>query len=204
MLWAMAHGSGLGPGEGWFHGGQSRYGWDWLAARYDADHNGTVTRKEFGGPPDIFDRLDRNRDGVLTAADFNWSDRSPLARQAEQVNQWFRLIDTSSNGLVSRAEWEAFFKKASKGKRFLTPEDLQEALRPPAKPDAGKKPNDGPSLQVFLYGLLTGELGSFREGPDIGRPAPDFTLKTHDGKQQIRLGQYHGKKPVVLVFGSFT
>ncbi len=33
----------------------------------------------------------------------------------------------------------------------------------------------------------------------IGRPAPDFTLKSHDGRT-IRLRDYRGLRNVVLVF----
>jgi Ca2+-binding EF-hand superfamily protein len=36
---------------------------------YDKDHDGRVTSEEFGGGEVVFRRLDRNRDGVLTAAD---------------------------------------------------------------------------------------------------------------------------------------
>src|SRR5207247_3909940 len=67
MGWALATGGDLEGGVGWFHPGQSRYGWDWLEARYDTDHDGTITREEFKGPADLFDRLDRDGDGVLTA-----------------------------------------------------------------------------------------------------------------------------------------
>jgi len=59
-------------------------------------------------------------------------------------------------------------------------------------------------MLTFFKGLLSGELGSFFEGPDIGQRAPEFALWTQDGKQQIRLSQYRNKKPVMLVFGSFT
>lgn len=38
----------------------------------------------------------------------------------------------------------------------------------------------------------------------VGDPAPDFTLRTVDGEREVRLSDYHGKKPVVLVFGSYT
>ena len=34
MLIAIARGGQMGPGEGWFHPGQSRYDWKWLAARH--------------------------------------------------------------------------------------------------------------------------------------------------------------------------
>ena len=40
--------------------------------------------------------------------------------------------------------------------------------------------------------------------PAVGQPAPDFTLATHDGKAKVRLGDFRGRKPVVLIFGNFT
>jgi hypothetical protein len=202
MLWALANGSDMGPGEGWFHAGQGRYGWDWLAARYDADKDGRVSREEFRAPGEFFDRLDRNRDGVLTKEDFDWSDRAPFLRQLRTTSQWFRWIDANSNGRISRDEWQSFFERAAKGKDHLTREDLREALNPPV-PKA-ESHADEPSPLVLIRGLLTGELGSMREGPSVNEPAPDFVLRTQDGRRQIRLSEFRGKKPVVLVFGSFT
>ena len=40
--------------------------------------------------------------------------------------------------------------------------------------------------------------------PKPGDPAPDFELRDVDGERSVRLSDFHGKKPVVLVFGSFT
>ncbi|MDO8545466.1 MAG: redoxin domain-containing protein [Opitutaceae bacterium] len=37
-----------------------------------------------------------------------------------------------------------------------------------------------------------------------GDAAPDFTLTSHDGKQTVRLADFRGAKPVVLIFGSYT
>jgi hypothetical protein len=37
-----------------------------------------------------------------------------------------------------------------------------------------------------------------------GDLAPDFTLKSPDGKQKVTLSDFRGKKPVALVFGSYT
>jgi len=41
-------------------------------------------------------------------------------------------------------------------------------------------------------------------GVDEGKPAPDFHLKTVDGKSQVKLSSFAGEKPVALIFGSYT
>jgi len=38
----------------------------------------------------------------------------------------------------------------------------------------------------------------------VGATAPDFKLTTKDGVRQVRLSNFNGRCPVVLVFGSFT
>ena len=48
--------------------------------------------------------------------------------------------------------------------------------------------------------------GDFRV-PDkikVGDTAPDFRLKSLDGKQTVELSSFKGDKPVVLIFGSYT
>jgi hypothetical protein len=74
-------------------------------------------------------------------------------------------------------------------------------------PRAGKAPPPGagmPSRWMLLKGLFTGEIGSLHEGPALGEMAPEFRLSSQDGKRTISLSDYRGKKPVVLIFGSFT
>lgn len=50
-------------------------------------------------------------------------------------------------------------------------------------------------------GLIRARAGNV---PKVGEQAPDFELSTLDGKRKIKLSSYRGKKPVVLVFGSYT
>ena len=51
-----------------------------------------------------------------------------------------------------------------------------------------------------------GHPGDFRRVDTVheGDMAPDFKLKTLDGSRTMRLSQFRGKKPVVLIFGSYT
>lgn len=39
---------------------------------------------------------------------------------------------------------------------------------------------------------------------EVGDTAPDFTLERQDKTETIRLSQFRGVRPVVLVFGSYT
>ena len=38
----------------------------------------------------------------------------------------------------------------------------------------------------------------------VGEPAPDFHLQSPDGKTDVRLSDFRGRSPVVLIFGSYT
>ncbi len=43
------------------------------------------------------------------------------------------------------------------------------------------------------------------EGPKVGENAPDFKLKVlTNSKTEIKLSSFKDKKPVVLIFGSYT
>jgi thiol-disulfide isomerase/thioredoxin len=203
MLIAIARGSQMGPGEGWFHSGQGRYNWEWLAARHGIEPDGAIPRDKFRGPESIFVNLDRNRDSELRADDFEWSDRSAHAQQSMMANYWFRRINKSGDGRLTREEWLKFFDEAARGKEYMSADDMRAGLFGGPRPKGGT-PNDMPSQQVLVRGLFRGEIGSMQEGPKLNDPAPDFTLKTQDGKETVRFSDLWGKRPVVLVFGNFT
>ena len=42
------------------------------------------------------------------------------------------------------------------------------------------------------------------QAPRVGDLAPDFELRDTMGENAVRLSQFHGQRPVALVFGSFT
>jgi Ca2+-binding EF-hand superfamily protein len=201
MLSALAHGQPPDVGKGWFHDGQGRYGWRWLADRFDANGDGEISAEEF--PPesrDLLTRLDRNQDGKIKADDFDWSPQSPYVQQMGQTRRLFGPIDADRNGQVTKEEWRDFFERAALDADSITPADLQAALFPPQP----AQPDDDPSPLDFVRGFVSGELGAIPEGPALGGRAPDFELDDQQHERRIRLSNLYQKKPVVLIFGSFT
>ncbi|PWT88428.1 MAG: hypothetical protein C5B56_08750 [Proteobacteria bacterium] len=203
MLAAVMRGSQMGPGEGWFGPAQSRYSWKWLANRCGVDPiKGGIQRNRFPGADAWFARLDRNQDGQIKSDDFDWSDRNPFMQITYMATRLYRKLNTQANGRLSRDELLQFFDKAAQGKDFVSVDDFRDALV--SGMFSSSRPDDGPSQAVLIRGLFAGELGSMHEGPKLDDPAPDFILKTADGKETFQLSRHLGTKPVVLVFGSFT
>ena len=60
----------------------------------------------------------------------------------------------------------------------------------------------GPVFMLFPFKpmWLSARNGSLK----VGDEAPDFSLETQDQKARVQLSSRRGKKPVVLVFGSYT
>lgn len=202
MLIAIARGSQMGPGEGWFGPGRSRYTWEWLAGAQGLEGAKEISKEQFRGDPAWFERLDRNQDGRVVAADLDWSDDHPYVRQYYLANRMLRRVDQQGDGRLTRDEWLALFDKAARGREHATTVDLAELLL--AGQGGGFAPDDEPAPATLIRGLFRGEIGSLNEGPSVNAPAPDFQLKTHDGKHTIRLSELRGPKPIVLVFGNFT
>lgn len=182
---------------------KTRYGWGWLAKQQGIPENGTLTRATFRGSGESFDRLDRDGDGELRAADFDWSSGSDYIRQQATATALFNRVNGDGNGTISGAEWQAMFDKVAGPSGAVTAEDLRKALYVNSSRPSVSGVN-GPTRWMRLHGFWKGELGSWHEGPNPGDSAPDFILKTQDLKTTIRLSSFQGDKPVVLIFGNFT
>jgi hypothetical protein len=201
MLTSILVDEPMGPNFGWFRRAraQTRFDWRWTRERLDRNRDGRIAREEFAGDDHDFARLDRNRDGALTPADFDFSDSALAPSPGALV---FARLDRNGNGKVTREELDAFFRASdSAGEGFLSLSDLQDAFAPPPTPPSS---SGRPSKATLVRGLFRRELGSLEPGPKLGEPAPDFALTTYDRRGVVRLSEYRGAKPVVLVFGSFT
>jgi iodothyronine deiodinase-like protein len=199
MMLDILRNADIGPRSGWFGPAQSRFDWKWMAEQHGLDPAATeLAVDKFRGSPANAKRLDRDGDGSITPDDLDWSDRNPWVQQAYLVSRIFRRINAKGDGRLTRNELNAFFDRVSQGKDHLLVGDLREALL------GGGGAGDEPSRETLVRGLMAGEVGSIQEGPQVGQPAPEFTLQSPDGKMTHQLSKLIGAKPVVLCFGNFT
>jgi len=56
----------------------------------------------------------------------------------------------------------------------------------------------------FRTSLMPAQKALDAKAPRAGDMAPDFTLYDIAGKDSVTLSDFRGKKPVALVFGSYT
>jgi hypothetical protein len=134
MLADILQGSQLGPNDGWFRTAvaQTRFDWKATSERLDRNRDGKITREEFAGADPDFARLDCDRDGVLTEADFDFS---PHALTPSPGALPFSRCDRDRDGKITREEFDLFFQACdSGGQGFLTLSDLHEAFRTPSRP----------------------------------------------------------------------
>lgn len=203
MLIAILRGSQLDGRDGWFGPAQSRFTWKTLAARHKLDEKAeSIEKDKFRGTPELFDALDRDGDGKITASDLDWSDRNSFVMRSGMLNQLFRRMDRSGDGKLSKEELDGLFQRLAKDRDHFTADDFRKAMIP--RGPMGFAPGDAPTIPMLVKGLFGNEIGSMTEGPKLGDRAPDFTLKTNDGKGSVQLAKLMGPKPVVLCFGNFT
>jgi len=127
-----------------------------------------------------FGRLDQDADGALAPAEFaRATDERPWAGPGEAWDLLAAAVDVygDGDGRLSRAELAAYHESMSGDDGLL------------------RGPPSGWSA------LARGPAG---DGPPVGALAPDFALAPPDGGQPVRLSAWRGKKPVALIFGSYT
>jgi len=131
-------------------------------------------RSQQSDPRQRFDRMNRGSRGKMNSQ--------------KMIQRMFQN-DKNSDGKLSRDEVNGrllqFFERVDANKDgYLTPEEVQARM-------SGGRGGQGRGRNET-------------SGLEVGQKAPDFKLKSLDGKSQTELSVIRAEKPVVLFFGSYT
>lgn len=200
--------------------------WTEVRKRHDLDGDGQVTSLEYTRGERRFANYDRNGDGVLDETDF------PEDTHFNGFNHMIlRYADTDENEEVSAEEWTAFQASLDgNGDGRVEKEEVQEGIGGwtndwPLFLLSFDQDGDGDFDEVDLAttfrdqdyngdGVLAGaEMRGWQttmeygegEPPAAGEDAPIFALPfAHDPMKLFRLDDPERKRPVALIFGSYT
>jgi hypothetical protein len=93
-----------------------------MLRQQDANSDGKLARAEWKGKPQVFDRLDQDRDGFLTPTE--------MADLGSQRRNALNKLDADNDGKVARTEWKGkprgFDRLDVNGDGFLTAEELAQ------------------------------------------------------------------------------
>lgn len=158
------------------HGHHGSGLWESLAADFDHDGNGEITRAEMAGAEETFDRLDRNDDGVLTADEVQGRGRG--MRRGFGGILIVRAADGDGDGTITSAELESFLATVdANGDGAVEREEIQAAL-----PDGARGPGMGMHGPGMGHGM--GMRGPMGDAPGLALDFDgDGTVETEDLRQ---------------------
>ena len=126
-----------------------------------------------------FDEADANDDKKVDAKELKAYVAGKL-QAFDQFDALFKELDADKNNAISDTEFEN--RMAAIQKLMSNPPQAKQDTKPDKKPPTRRK----------------------RGNLKVGDVAPGFKLKSLDGKSETDLASFKGKKPVVLIFGSYT
>lgn len=137
---------------------------------------------------------------IFAAAVFAQADRPKRPDPSARMKQMFQRYDKNKDGVLDKKEMPSFVKQRldrmdgnKDGK--VSMEEMQKA-RSRRGGSSSKRPGE----------VITPAAKGERQDDKlkVGDDAPDFTLSDPHGKRKVTLSDFEGKRPVILIFGSYT
>jgi Ca2+-binding EF-hand superfamily protein len=88
----------------------------------DTNNDGDISRDEWQGRPEAFDKLDKNKDGKISREEF-------AQARSERAEHFLKEMDSNKDGQITRDEWkgnpEVFKRLDANNDGVVTQEELQ-------------------------------------------------------------------------------
>ena len=174
-----------------------------MLEQYDKNKDGFLDATEL--PERIkgrIDQFDSDKDGKLSRAELEKlaarAGAQPARPEAEAKPDLFRLLDANNDGKLSKEELQnapRLLEKLDRNKDGVL--DQEELKAAPAKK---QRPAGRPGEVITPAAKAERQKDQLK----VGDLAPDFTLPELKGSKEVTLSSFRGKKPVVLIFASYT
>ncbi len=183
---------------------------DPIMTALDVDGDGVISAAELENASAALKKLDKNNDGKLSPDELRPSGLpggapGGFGRRPSPAEMIARF-DKNSDGKINKGEipeqMARFLARAdANNDGDITKAELTkmfENFRPGGGRPGGRRPGSGRERPG------SGLPGTTAATAEEGKPAPDFKLKSLDGKREVQLSSFTGKRPVALIFGSYT
>ena len=114
-----------------------------------------------------------------------------------QVEMLLNKFDKNKDGVLEENEVPAAIKR-----RFASIDSNKDGKLTKSELQKVRSRSSGRRSGEIITGPARGE--RFPDKLKVGDPAPDFKLADPSGKRVVTLSDSQGKRPVVLIFGSYT
>jgi hypothetical protein len=128
---------------------------------------------------------------------------APPARDWPVLDRFFARFDRNNDGFIDRAEFPQPMRRMFA--RLDTNDDgklSREELKPAESRLARFLANQGGQPGEVNTPAAKGE--RHKDQLEVGDVAPDFSLPRVKGEGEVKLSDFKGKRPVVLIFASYT
>lgn len=178
--------------------------------KLDKNNDGSLDRDEVPGPvKQRFERIDADGNGKISREEF----AKVAARLAGQFggrpqrdggapDVLFRLLDADKDGKLTKDELQnatRLLEKLDRNKDGMIDRDeLRGFLQKGGPKGEGKGGRPGEVITPAAKGERK------KDTLKVGDAAPDFTLPDLTGTKEVTLSSFRGRRPVVLIFASYT
>ena len=213
--WEYLRGKYDADGDGRIAKGEYDRGED-AFARLDKNADGAITEDDLGPGP-VHGLMVR-----MILLQWFQDDANPMVIERAELERGFDAVDANDDGALTSAELKARMDSHAAHVPMLPkpPPGMDPFLSVQMLVDAESKARVRRDAMLAWFDERAKDgawspMGNRRRGPPpggrrppqgaaVGEPAPDFTLTSPDGDTTVTLSDFRDKRPVALVFGSYT